>query len=552
MFAQVYVITRLPKGLTFFDYAVPPAITVEPGDLVRVPFKGSERYAVVRSVAQASQVKNTRDILYVTAKHFLQAHDIARLERIAEVLEQSPNSLFFAAFGRALQPHPFPAVTATARPSVQREVIEDVRRYLEVLAETKELAVSDCLEAGLVMIRAMRAQLKGQLLVLVSQERAAELVAEYVALTGSVAMMHGHTPERVRGAIIRAWSAGKVQTLISTRQGALLPAKELGGVLVLQAGNEEHVNTRRNPRFDAREAVRLLAADHGAPVVWFDDLPRLEESLHGVMLPQRPLAECQIIDMQAKEEKNARAHLSESLIEGIKKALQSQKKVLLCFNRKGVAKRLQCADCDHLPTCGNCGQPPVLRQSDLVCPACGTEMWYPKTCPACGSAKMKLRGLGKANIALTLRKLFPGITVGEIEKGKVTELGAKILVVTDFYFTSIAQPFAPKEFGLVADLVGDLALFADDFRVQEAAARKLKRLQYFATTQGAECVLQTWMPEVFRAMLNLPIFLQSELALRERYHLPPYAPRLTTTPTKQLMYDGSYGQNNDRTQKSER
>lgn len=551
MFAQVYVIKRLPKELAFFDYAIPSRMTVGIGDLVRVPFKGSERYGVVRGVVDRSEIEKPREVLQITAKHFLRAFDIARLERIAEVLQQSPNSIFFAAFGRALQTHPLPSFTTSIKPSVQRELVEDVRRYLRELERVKEVTVADSLEAGFVMAKALRTQLKGQLLILAPQERTAELLPKYVEFPGSVAMMHGHTPERVRGAIIRAWSAGTLQTLISTRQGALLPAKQLAGVLVLQAGNEEHINTRRNPRFDAREAVRLLAKDHQAPRVWHDDLPRLEEAKSGLVLPQRSLVECRIVDMAAKEEKNAHAHLSESLLEEVKRALQSQKKVLLCFNRKGVAKRLQCADCGHLPMCGNCGHPPVLRRSDLVCPACNTEMWYPKTCPACGSSKMKLRGLGKANIALNLRKLFPGITVGEIEKGKIDDANARILVVTDYYFSSVALPLAAKEFGLVADLAADLALFADDFRAQEIAARKLMRLRHFASAQGAQCLIQTWMPDIFRAMLDVPAFVESELQLRQKYHLPPYASRFTTTPTQQLMYDGPYGQNNAGTQKSE-
>lgn len=552
MFAQVHVIKRLPRGLSFFDYLVPPKLAVAVGDLVSLPFKGQEVRGVVRALNESSRIKNPREISRVLVKDFFSLKDFVRFERIAELLEQSPSSLLFATFGRSPKPGVVPHLVATEKPSVSRELVSDVRRYLLELEGKQELAIADSFEAGLVMAKALRAKTNKQMLVLVPQERSVELVARYVDFPGSVASMHGKTPERVRGAIVEAWANGKLRTLIATRQAALLPAKELGVAVVLQSGNEEHLSTRRNPRFDAREALRLLAADHQAPIVWLDDLPRLEEARLDLVLPERRMAEVQIVNMAAKEEKNAHPHLSESLLEQIKKALQSQKKVLLCFNRKGVAKRLQCSDCGHLPLCGNCGHPPVLRQSDLVCPACGTEMWYPKQCPACGGKKLKLKGLGKANIALSLRKLFPGIAIGEVEKGKPKDTQARIIVATDYFFTSVLQPFAAKEFALAADLAADLSLFADDFRSQEKAARKFLRLRNFGAAQGAVTMVQTWLPEVFRSMNNPTNFLQTELATRRRYGLPPFASRLETTARQQVIYDGPYGksQNHDSAKES--
>lgn len=543
MFAQVYVIARLPRGLSFFDYAIPNGLQVQVGDLVSLPFKGQEVRGLVRELSTESSVKTARPISAVLTKDFFTKNDFVRFERIAVRLEQSPSSLLFAAFGRAPKPGELPGIKASEKPSVGRELVADVRRYLLELNNKTELAVADNFEAGLVMAKALRAKTNKQMLVLVPQERSVDLVARYVNFPGSVATMHGKTPERVRGAIVEAWADGKLRTLIATRQAALLPAKELGVAVVLQSGNEEHLSARRNPRFDAREALRLLAADHQASIVWLDDLPRLEEARQGLVLPERRIAEVQIVNMAAKEEKNAHPHLSESLLEQIKKALQSQKKVLLCFNRKGVAKRLQCSDCGHLPLCGNCGHPPVLRQSDLVCPACGTEMWYPKQCPACGGKKLKLKGLGKANIALGLRKLFPGIALGEIEKGKPKDTQARIIVATDYFFTSVLQPFAAKEFALVADLAADLSLFADDYRSQEKAARKFLRLRNFGAAQGAVTMVQTWLPEVFGPMNHPTNFIQTELATRQRYGLPPFASRLETTARQQVIYDGPYGKN---------
>jgi primosomal protein N' (replication factor Y) len=239
-----------------------------------------------------------------------------------------------------------------------------------------------------------------------------------------------------------------------------------------------------------------------------------------------------VVNLGSADEITNEPLLSESVISGIEKALHSQKKVLLYLNRKGVAKRLQCGKCGHVPLCGTCGHVPAVRHDDLVCGNCQTEMWIPAQCPACGKPKLALRGIGGTKILSTLERLFPEASLGQIEKGKVERPDADIVIATEYFFSSYRQPFGSKHFGLVADLAADIALHASNFRGAEETARKLHRLISFAHRQGAEVLVQTWLPEVLRPMLDLPSFIASELDIRKRYTLPPFSARIILTNAK--------------------
>ncbi len=543
MFAHIIIIARLPRRLAFFDYAVPSNLDVDVGDIVEVRFRNRITLGVVSGMSTSSTINQPQSISQVVQRKFLTPQDLKRYQIIADHLEQSVGAIILSALGRTLLDNQLPTIQAKERASVSRELLSDVQVYLDIIKHQDTTVIADTLEAGILVAKGLRKSCHDQLLILVPQERDVDLISQNIDLGPSTARLHGKTKDKDRGAIIVKWQNGGLKTLIASRQGALLPVHKLEAVVVLRSGHKEYRSERRNPRFDAREAVKLLTAEHQAKLVFVDDLPRLEEAAD-IVLPKRIIIDSKIIDLTAQEERTSHPWLSYTLLEEIKKALQSQKKVLLCFNRKGVGKRLQCASCGHLPTCGTCGQPPVLRRDDLVCPSCGTEMWYPKSCSKCGGKKLKFQGLGKTKIAETLKELFPAITIAEIEKGKTKETSAQILVATEYFFTSVIGLFPAKIFGLVADMAPDLSLFADDFRAQETAIRKFLRLKNLANTQNAVCLIQSWMPEVFRNAQQIKKFITKELATRERFKLPPYRARVTETKNNQgktiLIYDGPY------------
>lgn len=528
MIAEVYPILKLPRKCTYFDYDVPEILQLNPGDLVRVPFKGREVLGLVKELKTSSEAKRLLPVNSLAKSAYLTPADITRYEGIARCLAQAVSSLLNAVLPTTFFDGPAPTVTPSGNSHIGAEDIPVLEQCLTEIALNRTISIAGDKDIGFALAYALRRKRNKQMLILLPRERDAELLARYIKLGSNTSLLHGKTPPKDRSRIIEAWRTGKIETLIGTRLASLLPAHELSTILVLEAGSEEHINERRNPRFDAREAAKLLASQHQAHLVMFDALPRLEELIVTPLVTTLPKpAEACVINLGSAEEITPEALLSDTVIFGIEKALQSQKKVLLYLNRKGVAKRLQCGKCGHIPTCGNCGHVPIVRHDDLICPNCQTEMWIPAQCPACGKPKLALRGIGGTKMVATLHKLFPDADLGTIEKGKIENPTADIVIVTEYFFSSYLEPFAAKRYGLVIDLAADISLHAGDFRGTEETARKLQRLLNFAHRQGAEAYAQTWLPEILRPMLDLSSFIAGELDVRKRYNLPPYQTRIT-------------------------
>jgi primosomal protein N' len=517
--AEVIPSLRLPRRFSFFDYQIPDSMEVGVGDLVNVLFHGREIVGVVRGIKLTSEARKLAPVRSVALREWCSIRDVDRLETISSAIAQSPSSLLHTISPSGSLLPTFRGIEVVQGGfTVKRSDVDHVTAILANVEPAQAIIADFAL--GVVLVHALQKSSKDQILVIVPTERDVELVG-----TGS--MLHGHTKPRERASIAMSWRQGKIKLLVGTRLASLLPAQKLSAIVVLDSGNNEHASTRRNPRFDSREAAKLLALQHQARLFFVDPLPRLEELSSSSTTPQlySSTTSSHLISLKNPLERTSLDLISATLLAAMEQALLSGKKVLLFLNRKGVAKRLQCGACGHIPLCGTCGNVPSVRKDDLVCAHCGTEMWLPEVCPSCGKAKIHLRGIGGAKVSDDLQKHFPSEKIGIIEKGRVENPDANILLVTEYFFSSFHKPFAKMNLGVIADLAGDLGLQNDDFRSAEETARKLSRLVIFAKRENAECIIQTWLPDIIQPMLRLDQFITAERELRERYKLPPFSYR---------------------------
>ncbi|MBI1908096.1 hypothetical protein HYS28_01600 [Candidatus Uhrbacteria bacterium] len=530
MFARILPLLRLPRRFGVFDYRVPDGVRVAVGDLVRVPFHGRTIVGAVAALSDVTEVRgDLSDVQDVAFPAALGAGDIARTTSLAQAIAQSPSTLLHYAFGapngdRAL---PRAAHASPASLSLPREVADAVSAAVAALDGAMTLSCQLSPEGAYALAQVLRKRTREQLLIVVPRERDADLLGRTIAFGGHTAVLHGHTKPAERERIIHAWRSGAVTTLIGTLQASLLPAKRIGLVLVMTTGTDDHFSNRRNPRLDTRLAAEAQAAQHGAPLVLCDSLPRPEDRSAAdrsvVLAPSQAV----VVDLRRPEESTGSELVTERLLAEMKTALQSQKKVLLFYNRKGVARRVQCRSCGHVLTCRDCGSIPKVADAACECPRCRASFPIPDACPSCTHGRLGLKGIGNAHLEKSLAEFLPGTTIARIEKGRPPDVDANVLLVTEYYFANVAAPFAPKAFGLVADACIDLSMNPDDFRAAETTARKLHRLSQFARQQGASCVIQTWMPDAIVPMTDADVFLTNERAVRERYALPPYGAVIT-------------------------
>lgn len=529
MIARVLIVAKLPRRFRVFDYCVPASLNVHVGDLVLVPFGNRRLSAVVESLNE--HIPNThhaaiKDIIDIQRAAFLEQQDIDRFKTIAEHIGQSTSTLLYAAFSA------ISSWTSTAKISTSVHAAKTTgsisKTSLTFLQEALHsthtcLAVSP--EEAIGFITLVQREQKKQTLIIAPRERDVEHIRLHVPFL-SAAYITGKTTSHQRGLALEQWRSGELKTLVITRIGSLYRPKNLGAIVVYAAGNDEHRNTRRNPRFDAREAAKLMARQCGVPIFFLDVLPRLADTQTSIphLSPVTVAGQdrVQVISLRAQEEKTSSIFFSESLLIGIKKALQSQKSVLLFFNRKGSGTRLTCRDCGFSPTCALCGGSLSPNEETLHCVLCGSTIPHTPQCTQCGRMRLRVTRSGTASLAKDIKKFFPEIPIVRCEKGQHPKAYTGIVIATEYFFSSVWAPFFPITFGLIADIDTDLHGIDQTYLSQEHVARHIATCAALAIQQHAECILQTRQPDTLTSCVNSANLYTQEHVDRRAYAVPPY------------------------------
>lgn len=530
MYAVVAPLRRLPASMSGFDYAIPEGLSVQVGDLVEVPFRARTLLGVVLALHQESRLA-TATMLGVRRAGWLAADDLARLHELAELSGENVSSFCTLldegeAAEAVVRVRPAAPLSLRAEEVTELTAVEAVLRALPAAGYAQFCATDEVAIAALQRLQQREAR---QVLVLAPEARTADQLAAFLgapALTGT-------TPPRERARLHAAWQRGNLHTLVATSKGSILPAANLGTVAIFHAGHDEHIARRRAPKFDALQAALLLANQHRAHLITFDQLfpLRLPEAPQEIIVA--PPATPTVIEPWRPEHRGPHLILSAPVLAAAEHTLRKGQSVVFFLNRKGVAQRLHCGACGHIPTCGTCGQVPGVREHDLRCHHCGSEMWIPKTCPQCGAKKITFKSVGLTKVAQLAKKHLAGWPAIVLEKGKTPIIPDKphLLITTDRFWSSRAAPFTAPRYGLVAELAADLSLYAGDSGALESTARRLRRAAAFARRQRAQLIYQVSDRSLFDPTDSLTTVIATERALRKKYSLPPYGqPHRTSLP----------------------
>jgi primosomal protein N' len=523
MYAVVAPLRRLPATMAGFDYIIPEGLELAPGDLVDVPFRSTAIQGVVLAIHQTSRLAKAT-LIGLRTPGWLPPADLQRLLHLADLSEENISS-FCALIGAdslSATGGSLPALQASPSSiSLRGEEAQELAGLEQALAGLEpggrlQASVGD--EVAIAALVRLCQKQVAPTLILVPEARQAEVLAKYLAAP----VLTGLTPLSKRVALQQAWQAGNLPILIGSGKVSFLPVKKLGLVVIFQAGHEEYLVKRRAPKFDVLLAADLLAEQHQATLLTLDQLMPLRTPQAAVEYLTPPPLAPQVLEPWRTENRGPHLILSAPVLQAAENTLRSGQSVVFFLNRKGVAKRLLCGACGHLPTCGTCGQIPGVREHDLRCQHCGTEMWQPKVCPACGAAKITFKSVGLTKIAQLAKKHLTGWPAIVLEKGKTPAIPTKphILITTDIYWSTQGQPFARPQYGLVAELAADLSLYAGGALATEITARRLRRLMNLARRHKATLYFQTSDRTLLESCLNLATVIQSERALRQKYERP--------------------------------
>jgi primosomal protein N' (replication factor Y) len=202
---------------------------------------------------------------------------------------------------------------------------------------------------------------------------------------------------------------------------------------------------------------------------------------------------------------------------------------------------MQCEDCDWTAECDNCAVSLTYHQRDaeLRCHYCGHKEQVPRTCPACGSTKVKTIGFGTEKLEDQLQIFFPDSKILRMDLDTTRAKNAYQQIIQEFETGNIDILVGTQMItkGLDFDNVSLVGIFdADrlirfpDFRATERSFQMLTQVSGRAGRRAGRqgtVLIQTANPQqsiLQRIIQNDYIGLyEEEIQERQNFNYPPFS-----------------------------
>lgn len=340
---------------------------------------------------------------------------------------------------------------------------------------------------------------------------------------------------------------GDIDIMIGPRSALFTPFSGLG-LIIIDEEHETSYKSETSPRYHAREVAIERARQNGASVVLGSATPSIESYYQAKLgnfrllelnhrVEERPLPECEVIDLREELRQGNRSILSERLQELMEDRLNSGQQMMLFLNRRGVAGIMSCRACGHVIKCPHCDV--SLSQHNngrMVCHYCGYEEPVPVVCPACGSRYISGFKAGTQKVEEIVQRRFP--------KARILRMDYDTTRTKDGY-ENILQAFGNHEADiligtqmivkghdfanvtLVGILAADMSLHVSDFH---GAERTFQLLTQAAGRAGrgdrrGQVVIQTYDPEHVAIQTakrqDYESFYEHEISYRQMANYPP-------------------------------
>ena len=345
---------------------------------------------------------------------------------------------------------------------------------------------------------------------------------------------------------------GKFQFVVGVRSAIFLPFDNLGLIIV----DEEHETSYKQhdpaPRYHARDVAVIMAYMHKAKTLLGSATPSLESYFHArsgryglVEMNQRfgnaALPTFLLVDTKKeKKQRTMKNEFSSVLLQHLESNLNNKEQTILFQNRRGYSPYMQCEECSWISECANCDVSLTyhMKVRELRCHYCGHKEEVPRTCPACGSTKVKTIGYGTEKIEEELGLLLPAARVQRMDLDTTRAKNAYQQIIQEFEEgeTDILVGTQMVSKGLDFDNVSMVGIFDADrmihfpeFRASERAFQMLTQVSGRAGRRAdkpGKVLIQTANPAqkiLERIIQNDYVGMyETEILEREQFHYPPF------------------------------
>lgn len=468
-----------------------------------------------------------------------------------EVWERISTGLQAAGKGEAVKPYLLHGVTGSGKTEIYlRAVAETLKQGKQALVLVPEIALTP--------------------------QTTRRFVARF---PGRVGLLHSQLSIGERYDTWRRARAGSLSVIVGPRSALFAPLPDIGLVVVDESHDESYYQTTGLPYYHARRAAVELAHITGAVCILGTATPDVVSYTHAqqgkwtyLSLPDRVLAHqetiqayerdlgqtniyqpgggeaqmaelppVELVDMRNELKRGNRSIFSQSLQESLGDVLEKSQQAILFLNRRGTASYVFCRDCGYVARCPNCDTPLSYHQSakgQLTCHHCGYRRNMIKSCPECGSQRIRHYGTGTEAVEQAVQELFPDARTLRWDHETTRQKGAHDIILS--HFTNhradiligtqmLAKGLDLPLVTLVGVVLADVGLHMPDYRAGERVFQVLSQVAGRAgrSPLGGKVVLQTFHPDHYviqaAAAHDYAGFVEKELGYRKQLGYPPYA-----------------------------
>ena len=376
-----------------------------------------------------------------------------------------------------------------------------------------------------------------------------QTVAKFQQMFGSrIAVLHSGLSLGERLDEWKRIGRGDAQIAVGTRSAIFAPFQDLGLIIMDEEG-EFSYKSESAPRYHARDIAKFRCVYHKCPLLLASATPSIDSyyqaksgKYHLFELHERysnaVLPNVHIVDLRNAEKSNYPS-FSQELIDELHYNLERGEQSILLLNRRGYNTFASCIDCGAVVECPNCSVAMTYHKANgyMMCHYCGAAIRPPEICPSCGSAHMKLSGVGTQRIEDEMSLLFPDARILRMDADTT---GSRYAYEESFrrfaggeYDIMIGTQMIAKGLDfpnvtLVGVLSADQSLYSNDFRSSERTFALITQVvgRSGRGDKPGRAFIQTYTPEHpvinFAARQDYAAFYHDESAMRKSLLYPPF------------------------------
>ena len=342
---------------------------------------------------------------------------------------------------------------------------------------------------------------------------------------------------------------GKARIVIGARSAIFAPVKNLG-IIIIDEEHDSSYKSESSPKYNAKEVANKISREENIPLLLGSATPDLRtfyNSNNGkivlLKLTKRAnnsnLPKVEIVDLKQELANGNRSMLSFDLYQSIEQNLKDKLQTILFLNRRGYSTFIMCRNCGYTVNCKNCNISMTYHsyENKLKCHYCGYEEKLVKTCPECGSDKIRYFGTGTQKLEQEIHKQFPGAKTIRMDVDTVTKKNSHEEILNKFKNEDIDILIGTQmvvkghhfpKVTLVGVIAADSSLNIDDYRATERTFQILTQVAGRAGRENlpGKVIIQSYNPENFSIQnaqkQNYEKFYETEIALRKQLKYPPF------------------------------